>query len=61
LTNISNGCIITSTADVIKRAEVPGFPINTLMNHYTTFDDQLAMTIEREFIEDAVDLQYELC
>jgi len=61
LTNISNGCIITSTADVSKRAEVPGFPINTLMNHYITFDDQLAMTIEREFIEDAVDLQYELC
>jgi glutamine phosphoribosylpyrophosphate amidotransferase len=61
LTNISNGCIITSTADVIKRAEVPGSPINTLMNHYITFDDQLAMTIEKEFIEDAVDLQYELC
>lgn len=61
LTNISNGCIITSTADVVKRAEVPGFPINTLMNHYITFDDQLAMTIEKEVIEDAVDLQYELC
>jgi len=61
LTNISNGCIITSTADVIKRAFVPGFPINTLMNHYITFDDQLAMTIEKEVIEDAVDLQYELC
>ena len=61
LTNISNGCIITSTADVIKRAFVPGFPINTLMNHYITFDDQLAMTIEKEEIADAVDLQYELC
>ena len=61
LTNISNGCIITSTADVPKRAEVPGFPINTLMNHYITFDDQLAMTIEKEVIEDAMDLQHELC
>jgi len=61
LTNISNGCIITSTADVIKRAFVPGFPINTLMNHYITFDDQLAMTIEKEDIADAVDLQHELC
>ena len=61
LTSISNGCIITSTADVPKRAEVPGFPINTLMNHYITFDDQLAMTIEKEVIEDAIDLQYELC
>jgi asparagine synthetase B (glutamine-hydrolysing) len=60
-TSISNGCIITSTADVPKRAEVPGFPINTLMNHYITFDDQLAMTIEREVIQDEVDLQYELC
>jgi glutamine phosphoribosylpyrophosphate amidotransferase len=61
LTSISNGCIITSTADVPKRAFVPGFPVNTLMNHYITFDDQLAMTIEREVIEDEVDLQYELC
>ena len=61
LTSIPSGCIITSTADVPKRAEVPGFPINTLMNHYITFDDQLAMTIEREVIEDEVDLQYELC
>lgn len=61
LTNISNGCIITSTADVPKRAEVPGFPINTLMNHYITFDDQLAMTIEKEMIEDAVDSQHEFC
>jgi glutamine phosphoribosylpyrophosphate amidotransferase len=62
LTNISNGCIITSTADVPKRAEVPGFPINTLMNHYITFDDKLAMTIEKEVIEDAEDLQeYAIC
>jgi glutamine phosphoribosylpyrophosphate amidotransferase len=61
LTSISNGCIITSTTDVPRRAYVPGFPVNTLMNHYITFDDQLAMTIEKEVIEDAVDLQYELC
>lgn len=61
LTNIPNGCIITSTADVPKRAEVGGFPINILMNHYITFDEQLAMTIEKEIIEDAVDLQDELC
>jgi len=61
LTSISNGCIITSTADISKRAEVPGFPINILMNHYFTFDERLAMTIEKVNIEDAVDLQYELC
>jgi glutamine phosphoribosylpyrophosphate amidotransferase len=62
LTNISNGCIITSTSDVPKRAEVPGRPINILMNHYITFDEHLAMTIEKEIIEDAVDYQqYEFC
>ena len=61
LTNISNGCIITSTSDVPKRAEVPGKPINILMNHYITFDEHLAMTIEKEDIKDAVDYQYELC
>jgi glutamine phosphoribosylpyrophosphate amidotransferase len=61
LTSISNGCIITSTADIPKRAEVPGFPINILMNHYFTFDERLAMTIEKVNIEDAVDLQHELC
>jgi len=61
LTSISNGCIITSTADIPKRAEVPGFPINILMNHYFTFDERLAMTIEKVNVEDAVDLQYELC
>jgi glutamine phosphoribosylpyrophosphate amidotransferase len=44
LTNISNGCIITSTSDVPKRAEVLGRPINILMNHYITFDEDLAMT-----------------
>jgi glutamine phosphoribosylpyrophosphate amidotransferase len=61
LTSIPNGCIITSTADISKRAEVPGFPINILMNHYFTFDERLAMTIEKVNIEDAVDLQHELC
>jgi glutamine phosphoribosylpyrophosphate amidotransferase len=61
LTSISNGCIITSTSDVPLRAEVPGKPINILMNHYITFDEHLAMTIEKEDIKDAVDYQYELC
>ena len=60
LTSIPSGCIITSTADVPKRAEVGGFPINLLMNHYTTFDENLAMTIEKEEIAGAVDLQDEL-
>jgi glutamine phosphoribosylpyrophosphate amidotransferase len=61
LTSISNGCIITSTSDVPKRAEVPGLPVNVLMNHYITFDGELTMTLEKENIPDSVDLQYELC
>lgn len=61
LTSISNGCIITSTADVPKRAQVLGMPVNVLMNHYITFDEHLAMTIKPENIVDSVDLQYELC
>ena len=61
LTSISNGCIITSTSDVPKRAEVPGLPVNVLMNHYFTFDGELTMTLEKENIPDSVDLQYELC
>jgi hypothetical protein len=36
-------------------------PVNILMNHYITFDDNLAMTIEKEFVESAMDYQYELC
>lgn len=62
LTNIANGCIITSTSDVPKRAEVPGIPINISMNNYMSFDEHLTMVIEQEHIEDSVDLQqYELC
>jgi glutamine phosphoribosylpyrophosphate amidotransferase len=62
LTNISNGCIITSTKDIPKRAEVPGLPVEVLMNHYITFDERLAMMIEKVEVADAVDYQhYELC
>lgn len=62
LTSISNGCIITSTSNVSKRASVPGISVNTIMNHYITFDEHLAMTIEPENIAHSVDLQYdELC
>ena len=58
LTSIPNGCIITSTADIAKRAEVGGFPVEVLMNHYITFDDKLAMMIEKVDIADAVDYQH---
>lgn len=57
LTSIECGSIITSTADVPERAEVAGFPINVLMNHYNTFDGDLALMIEKVDIPDAVDYQ----
>lgn len=47
LTSIENGCIITSTADVIKRANVSGTPVDIPMNTYITFDERLAMTLEK--------------
>jgi len=61
LTSIPSGCIITSTSDIPKRANVGGDSVNILMNHYITFDENLAMHIERVAIPDAVDLQNELC
>lgn len=62
LSSISNGCIITSTADIANRAEVLGRPVEVLMNHYITFDEHLAMMIEKVEVADAVDLQhYEFC
>lgn len=58
LTSIENGCIITSTSDIPKRADVFGIPVEVLMNHYITFDEQLAMTIEKVTIANAKDLQH---
>lgn len=58
LSSIPNGCIITSTADIANRAEVGGFPVEVLMNHYITMDRYLAMLIEKVDIADAVDLQH---
>lgn len=62
LSYIQNGCIITSTRDIAVRAEIPATPTEVLMNHYITFDEHLAMKIEKVVIEDAVDLQnYAIC
>lgn len=58
LSSIPNGCIITSTSDIANRAQVGGAPVEVLMNHYITFDEQLAMLIERVDIADAVDYQH---
>lgn len=62
LTTFNNGCIITSTKDIPKRAGVDGHTTEFLMNTYVTFDERLAMTVERKCITPAVDYQhYELC
>jgi glutamine phosphoribosylpyrophosphate amidotransferase len=58
LSSIPNGCIITSTADIATRALVGGAPVEVLMNHYITFDERLAMTIEKVEVADAVDYQH---
>jgi glutamine phosphoribosylpyrophosphate amidotransferase len=60
LSAIQNGCIITSTADIAKRAEVSDVAVESLMNVYTTFDQEANMFIERKEIKDAVDYQHEI-
>ena len=56
LTNIDNGCIITSTADIALRAGC-GDAIEVNMNQYITFDEYLTMIIERVDVMEAVDYQ----
>jgi len=58
----SNGCIITSTRDIAKRAHVKGITEEIPMDTYLTFDEHLAMMVEKKTIANAVDLQhYEFC
>jgi asparagine synthetase B (glutamine-hydrolysing) len=57
LTNVPNGSIITSTADIAQRAGI-GQAIEVMMNHYITFDQYLSMVIERVDIINAVDYQH---
>lgn len=62
LTTFNNGCIITSTKDIPHRAGVDGFTTEFLMNTYVTFDEHLAMMVERKEIVGEVDYQHhELC
>jgi glutamine phosphoribosylpyrophosphate amidotransferase len=62
LTTFNNGCIITSTENIPARAGIEGFTTELPLNTYITFDDALAMMVEVETIDDAVDFQhYELC
>ena len=47
LTSIHNGCIITSTKDVIVRSGITDPTIDVPMNTYVTFDEQLTMSLEK--------------
>jgi glutamine phosphoribosylpyrophosphate amidotransferase len=60
LTNVTNGCIITSTVDIAKRAGIAGETEEIPMNTYITFDEYLTMSVERINIAGAIDYQYEL-
>lgn len=57
LTMLDKGCIITSTADVAKRANInhPTTPVP--MNTYLTFETPTMMSVNKVNIEDAVDYQ----
>lgn len=62
LSAMNNGCIITSTRDIAKRANVKGITEEVPMNTYLTFDEHLAMMVDKRIVADAVDLQhYEFC
>ena len=58
LTFIPNGVIITSTKDIPKRAGIELPTMETPMNTYLTFDDQVTMMVEKIDIE-GKDLQHE--
>lgn len=57
LTNLDDGCIITSTADVAKRANINYATYPLQMNVYHSFDENLTMELQRVIIDDAVDYQ----
>ena len=56
LTSLSNGCIITSTRDVIVRAGITDPTVDVPMNTYITFDEHLTMSMEKAEVE-GVDYQ----
>ena len=57
LTTFDNGVIVTSTKDIIERANVQGHTIEVNMDTYFTFDSDLAMMVER-VITGNLDLQH---
>ena len=56
LTSLDNGCIITSTRDVIVRAGITYPTVDVPMNTYITFDEHLTMSMEKADVE-GVDYQ----
>ena len=56
LTSLDNGCIITSTKDVIVRAGIPDPTVDVPMNTYITFDEHLTMSMEKAEVK-GVDYQ----
>ena len=56
LTSLDNGCIITSTRDVIVRSGITDPTVDVPMNTYITFDEHLTMSMERVEVE-GVDYQ----
>ena len=59
LTNLLNGSIITSTADIAERAGLNFPTMEVPMNVYVTFDSALTMSLHRLEIPGAVDYQHE--
>jgi asparagine synthetase B (glutamine-hydrolysing) len=58
LTTMANGSIITSTADIPKRAELFLPTMEIPMNTYITFNSDLTMEMKAVHIPDAKDLQH---
>ena len=56
LTSLDNGCIITSTRDVIVRSGITFPTVDIPMNTYVTFDEHLTMSMEKVEVE-GVDYQ----
>lgn len=62
LTNLENGCIITSTSDIPKRANLGFATAEVPLNTYLTFDRHLSMDVDTVKIDHAVDYQhYDFC
>jgi glutamine phosphoribosylpyrophosphate amidotransferase len=57
LTKLDDGCIITSTADVAKRANLNHATTPVPMNTYLTFETPTRMSVNKVDIEGAVDYQ----